>query len=70
MMAMTVFPVDFALRQYVMHGFIADSMLVSAGLILVYCLKFFYWESGYWCSMDIMHDRAGPHLQTCACLLV
>jgi 7-dehydrocholesterol reductase len=24
--------------------------------------KFFMWETGYWNSMDIMHDRAGYYL--------
>jgi Ergosterol biosynthesis ERG4/ERG24 family len=28
----------------------------------VYCLKFFLWETGYWKTMDIAHDRAGYYL--------
>lgn len=28
----------------------------------VYCLKFFIWETGYWRTMDIAHDRAGYYL--------
>ena len=27
-----------------------------------YCLKFFLWETGYWKTMDIAHDRAGYYL--------
>lgn len=34
-------------------------MLVSVGLQLIYISKFFWWETGYFCSMDIQHDRAG-----------
>eukprot|EP00906_Rhabdomonas_costata_P030630 RCo043284 len=36
--------------------------LVSLILQLVYCTKFFAWEMGYCCSMDIQHDRAGFYL--------
>ena len=28
----------------------------------VYCFKFFMWETGYWKTMDIAHDRAGYYL--------
>ena len=35
----------------------ADSMLVNAILMLVYVTKFFWWEAGYWNTMDIAHDR-------------
>ncbi len=27
-----------------------------------YVFKFFLWETGYWSSMDITHDRAGFYL--------
>ncbi|KUF97459.1 H/ACA ribonucleoprotein complex subunit 2 [Phytophthora nicotianae] len=39
-----------------------DSMAVSVALQLVYVAKFFWWEAGYMCSIDIMHDRAGYYL--------
>jgi hypothetical protein len=29
----------------------------------VYVFKFFLWETGYWSSMDIAHDRAGFYTQ-------
>jgi 7-dehydrocholesterol reductase len=32
---------------------------LDAGL---YCFKFFLWETGYWKTMDIAHDRAGYYL--------
>ena len=35
----------------------------SRSLIQVaYILKFFYWESGYFGSLDIMHDRFGYYI--------
>ena len=37
-------------------------MVVSVGLMCLYCTKFFWWEAGYWNTMDIMHDRAGYYL--------
>lgn len=36
-------------------------MLVNTTLMLVYVTKFFWWEAGYWNTMDIAHDR-GLHI--------
>jgi len=36
-------------------------MLVNTTLTLVYVTKFFWWEAGYWNTMDIAHDR-GSHV--------
>lgn len=36
-------------------------MLVNTILMLVYVTKFFWWEAGYWNTMDIAHDR-GSHM--------
>jgi 7-dehydrocholesterol reductase len=46
-----------------MNGRVADSMLVNTALMLIYVTKFFWWESGYWCTMDIAHDR-GTYMST------
>lgn len=43
--------------QYEQNGKVADSMLVNTILMLVYVTKFFWWEAGYWNTMDIAHDR-------------
>lgn len=43
--------------QYETRGEVADSMLVNTILTLVYVTKFFWWEAGYWNTMDIAHDR-------------
>ncbi|KAL5758738.1 hypothetical protein ACOSP7_021349 [Xanthoceras sorbifolium] len=45
--------------KYEANGRVADSMLVNTILMLVYVSKFFWWEDGYWNTMDIAHDRAG-----------
>lgn len=37
-------------------------MLVSTIIQLTYIIKFFYWESGYFASLDIMHDRFGYYI--------
>lgn len=59
MMGWAVLVVTFALAQKQLHGSISDSMAVCSALMLGYVAKFFAWETGYWNSMDIMHDRAG-----------
>ena len=43
--------------QYEINGKVSDSMLVNTILMLVYVTKFFWWEAGYWNTMDIAHDR-------------
>jgi 7-dehydrocholesterol reductase len=43
-------------------GTLQYGMAVSVALQLVYISKFFYWEMGYMCSMDIQHDRAGYYI--------
>ena len=61
---MTVWPLlvlIFALKSYELHGFV-DSMWVSAALQMIYFTKFFWWESGYMCTIDIMLDRAGFYI--------
>jgi len=43
-------------------GVLSLGMAVNVILQLVYISKFFYWEMGYMCSMDIQHDRAGYYI--------
>lgn len=49
----------YAIKQYQTIGFLSGSMLVSVFVQSVYVFKFFWWETGYFNSMDIQHDRAG-----------
>ena len=43
-------------------GRLPNSMLTSVVLQLVYITKFFWWETGYFNSIDIMQDRAGFYI--------
>jgi 7-dehydrocholesterol reductase len=53
----------YAFKQYqILGGHISSSMLISVVLQSVYLFKFYYWETGYFCSMDIQHDRAGYYI--------
>ncbi|KAM0914860.1 hypothetical protein ACQ4PT_011237 [Festuca glaucescens] len=62
MMSWAVLAVTYCIKQYEMNGRVADSMLVNTALMLIYITKFYWWESGYWCTMDIAHDRAGFYI--------
>jgi 7-dehydrocholesterol reductase len=52
---------SFAAKQAETYG-LSDSMIVAVVLQLIYVAKFFYWETGYLRSLDIMHDRAGYYI--------
>jgi len=62
MMGWGVLILCYAVKQIEEHGSLADSMAVSVLLMHIYIAKFFWWETGYWKSMDIMHDRAGYYI--------
>jgi 7-dehydrocholesterol reductase len=61
MMAWPVILISFAAKQAQTYG-LSDSMIVSVGIQLVYIAKFYWWETGYLRSLDIMHDRAGFYI--------
>jgi 7-dehydrocholesterol reductase len=61
MMGWPIILLSFALKQHELYG-LSDSMMVGVGIQLVYIAKFFYWETGYLRSLDIMHDRAGFYI--------
>lgn len=52
---------SFAAKQQELYG-LSDSMIVAVTLQLLYIAKFFFWETGYLSSLDIMHDRAGYYI--------
>jgi 7-dehydrocholesterol reductase len=64
MMGWSIIVCSFAAKQGELDpgGHISSSMLVSAGLMCLYLFKFFWWESGYFTSLDIMHDRFGFYI--------
>ena len=49
-------------KQYFMLGYVSNSLLCSCALQLVYITKFFYWEDGYFKTIDIMVDKAGFYI--------
>jgi 7-dehydrocholesterol reductase len=59
MMGWSVLICAFAAKQYATHGYLANSMIVSNIIQIVYIIKFYWWEGGYFRSIDIMHDRFG-----------
>jgi 7-dehydrocholesterol reductase len=61
MMGWPLILLSFAAKQQALTG-LSDSMAVAVGLQLVYIAKFFWWETGYLRSLDIMHDRAGFYI--------
>lgn len=61
MMSWGLILISYAAKQQALTG-LADSMLVSVALQLLYVSKFFLWERGYLSSLDMMHDRAGFYI--------
>ncbi len=61
MMSWPIIILSFAAKQAQLYG-LSNSMMVSVVIMLIYIAKFFWWESGYLRSMDIMHDRAGFYI--------
>jgi 7-dehydrocholesterol reductase len=62
MMGWNVTILSFAAAQHRETGHLSTSMLVAVALQTIYILKFFYWEGGYFGSLDIMHDRFGYYI--------
>ena len=52
----------FAFAQLKEEKYISNSLFASVLIQSVYIFKFFWWETGYFCSMDIQHDRAGYYI--------
>ena len=62
MMGWSVIVCSFAAKQAELDGRLNNAMFVSAALMVIYLFKFFCWESGYFTSLDIMHDRFGYYI--------
>ena len=52
---------SYGAKQHELYG-ITDGMIVSIVLQFIYVGTFFYYEYGYFFTMDIQHDRAGFYL--------
>lgn len=61
MMGWPVIILSFAAKQAQLYT-LSNSMIISVAIMMVYIAKFFWWESGYMRSMDIMLDRAGFYI--------
>jgi 7-dehydrocholesterol reductase len=62
MMCWSVIILSFLAKQYAIYHHVSNSMLLSVSLQLVYIFKFFWWERGYYRTLDMMHDRFGFYL--------
>lgn len=62
MQAWALSVLSFAAAQYEMRGSVSPAMAVCVGLQLLYLAQFFWWETGYFRTMDMQHDRAGFYL--------
>jgi 7-dehydrocholesterol reductase len=63
MLGWSVIACSFAAKQAELNGgHVSNSMLVSFAIMFLYLFKFFWWESGYFTSLDIMHDRFGYYI--------
>lgn len=62
MMGWSVIACCFAVAQLQLYGAISTSMIAAVAVLVVYLYKFFWWESGYFTSLDIMHDRFGYYI--------
>jgi len=61
MMGWALLTLNFAIASIQLDGFKLGPV-VNAFLINLYLLKFFYWETGYFNTLDITLDRAGYYL--------
>lgn len=62
MMGWSILLLSFAAGQVAEYGALSNSMAVCVGLQVAYIFKFFWWEGGYFNSLDIMHDRFGFYI--------
>ncbi|MPC40343.1 7-dehydrocholesterol reductase [Portunus trituberculatus] len=61
LLAWELLVVNFFLAGWEKHGF-SLAHLVSAALQTVYLAKFYWWETGYFNTLDIILDRAGYYI--------
>ncbi len=62
MMAWPVLLLSYGAKQTELFAHMSSAMWVAIIIQMVYISKFFLWETGYLCSIDIMLDRAGFYI--------
>lgn len=62
MMGWSLIIISCFFKSYQILGHVDPGIFVNVMLQLIYIGKFFYWETGYLASIDIMHDRAGFYI--------
>lgn len=61
MMGWSAIVIAFAIASAERHGF-SWGTAASAFVLVAYLFKFFWWEDGYFQSIDIIHDRFGYYI--------
>jgi 7-dehydrocholesterol reductase len=59
MMAWAILIISCAIKQHTTEGRVSKSLGVTSLLMLAYTSKFFFTESEYWSSAEMVKDRAG-----------
>lgn len=62
MMGWSITVLSFAVAQVERQGELSNGLAVSVALQVLYVLKFFVWETGYFDSLDMTHDRGGFYI--------
>lgn len=62
MMGWALFLILFLTFEKSTTGTISNRSIVAAIIQLIYIAKFFYWETGYFNTIDIMHDMCGFYI--------
>ena len=62
MMLWPLLLITYMCKQYSMLGYITNSLLCNCILQFIYITKFFYWEDGYFSTIDVMIDKAGFYI--------
>jgi 7-dehydrocholesterol reductase len=62
MMGWSAVVVSFCAHQFSTPAGLSSALLVSSAIVIVYLFKFFLWETGYFASLDVMHDRFGYYI--------
>ena len=62
MMGWSLIILSFMAKQYEIYGHVSNSMILAVVLQSIYILKFFWWETGYLATLDVIHDHFGFYI--------